>query len=93
MSRGTTLRNIRISDELWQAAQRVASIQGQSVSAIVRGALIEYLGDFEDSVGITEKLTFEPAAFTPADRLGGPDGSEFDSPLGTGEPVEIDNRA
>jgi predicted HicB family RNase H-like nuclease len=36
MSRGTTLRNVRIPDELWDAALRKAGEEGRSVSEVVR---------------------------------------------------------
>ena len=43
MPRGTTLRNVRVDDELWQAAQAVASARGESVSEILRDALKRYV--------------------------------------------------
>lgn len=33
---GTTLRNVRIADELWQAAQRYADQHGTTVSDLLR---------------------------------------------------------
>jgi len=39
MPRGTTLRNIRIPDDLWDAVLRKASEEGRNASEVVR----EYL--------------------------------------------------
>lgn len=39
MPRGTTLRNIRIGDELWLAAQVKAAEEGRDVSSVVRELL------------------------------------------------------
>ena len=39
MPRGTTLRNIRINDELWTAVQSKAADEGKTASEVVR----EYL--------------------------------------------------
>ena len=36
MSKGTTLRNVRVSDELWQAAQGRANTEGMNVSEVIR---------------------------------------------------------
>ena len=36
MPKGTTLRNIRVSDELWQSAQECADAQGMNVSEVIR---------------------------------------------------------
>lgn len=43
MSKGTTPRAIRISDDLWQAAKVAADERGDSISAIVRRALETYV--------------------------------------------------
>ncbi|MDH6282833.1 ribbon-helix-helix protein, CopG family [Prescottella agglutinans] len=43
MSKGTTLRNIRISDELWEAAKLRAEAEGRTVSDVVREALTAYI--------------------------------------------------
>lgn len=42
MSRGTTSRNVRIPDDIWQAAKDRAQENGETVSDVVRRALIEY---------------------------------------------------
>ena len=42
MSRGTTHRTIRIPDEVWQPALAVAEREGDTLSEIVRRALIAY---------------------------------------------------
>lgn len=39
MPRGTTLRNVRVPDELWDAALRKAAAEGRSVSEVIRGCL------------------------------------------------------
>ena len=39
----TPLRNVRVSDELWQAAQAQAAENGETVSDVVRRALEEYI--------------------------------------------------
>ena len=39
MPRGTTLRNVRIDDELWQAAQQRADAEGLYVSEVIRELL------------------------------------------------------
>lgn len=38
----TTLRNVRIDDELWQAAQAVAAQRGETVSEAIRAFLKRY---------------------------------------------------
>ena len=43
MSKGTTLRNIRVSDNLWDSAKVLALADGTTVSDIVRKALEAYV--------------------------------------------------
>ncbi len=43
MSKGTTPRAIRISDELWQEAKAAAQRRGGTISEVVRRALEEYI--------------------------------------------------
>lgn len=43
MSKGTTPRAIRISDELWQAAKAVAERRSETISDVVRVALERYV--------------------------------------------------
>ena len=43
MSAGTDRRSVRISDEVWAAAQAVAAERGESVSDVVRRALAGYV--------------------------------------------------
>lgn len=43
MARGTTIRPVRISDELWDAAKAKAEAEGTNVSAVVREKLHEYV--------------------------------------------------
>ena len=42
-AKGTARRTIRVSDELWEAAQAVAEERGESVSDVIRSALEEYV--------------------------------------------------
>ncbi len=44
MARGTPLRNIRVSDELWQAAKLKAQTEGTTVSEVIVRALEQYTG-------------------------------------------------
>lgn len=43
MSKGTTIRGIRIPDDLWDAARRKAEAEGRNLSEIIREALQEYV--------------------------------------------------
>ncbi|GAA1992726.1 hypothetical protein GCM10009718_33040 [Isoptericola halotolerans] len=43
VARGTTLRNVRVSDEVWTAAREQAEKNGETVSDVVRRALVEYV--------------------------------------------------
>lgn len=47
MPRGTTLRNVRVSDDLWQRARIAAEEQGETVSQVVRWALEAYVEAWE----------------------------------------------
>lgn len=47
MSRGTTLRNFRADDLLWQRAKAVAEERGESLSDILRRALEQYVASHE----------------------------------------------
>ena len=42
MPRGTTLRNVRVSDDLWQAARSVAVERDENLSDVIRDALAAY---------------------------------------------------
>lgn len=44
----TPLRSVRIEDELWNKAQRVAQINGDNLSFIIRDALREYVEDNQE---------------------------------------------
>lgn len=44
MPPGTTLRNIRVADDLWAAAQERAERDGTTVSDAVRGFLADWSG-------------------------------------------------
>jgi Arc/MetJ-type ribon-helix-helix transcriptional regulator len=41
--RGTPLRNIRVSDDLWTAALVQADARGESLSEVIRRALRDYI--------------------------------------------------
>ena len=43
MAKGTPLRNIRIDDELWQAAAEVANERQESLSEVMRQFLRDYI--------------------------------------------------
>ena len=43
MPRGTTLRNVRVADDLWRRALDVAEDRGESVSDVMRAALERYV--------------------------------------------------
>lgn len=48
MARGTTKRNIRISDELWQAALKGTAERGSNVAEYIRGVLEREFGEGAD---------------------------------------------
>ena len=43
MARGTTIRNFRAEDSLWQQAKAVAERRGESLSDVLRAALVQYV--------------------------------------------------
>lgn len=47
MPRGTTLRNVRVADDLWQRARAVAQVRGESLSDVLRAALERYVKRYE----------------------------------------------
>lgn len=47
MPRGTTLRNVRVADDLWRRARAVAEKRGESLSDVLRGALERYVKRYE----------------------------------------------
>jgi predicted transcriptional regulator len=40
----TTARTVRVSDDVWEAAQAKAEERGESASEVIRRALIQYAG-------------------------------------------------
>lgn len=46
-SAGTPRRSIRVPDETWVPAVRIAAMRGETVSDVVRAALEEYIADEE----------------------------------------------
>ena len=47
MSRGTTIRSVRVPDELWDAALACAAAEGRALSETVRDALADYVSRSE----------------------------------------------
>jgi predicted transcriptional regulator len=43
MPRGTTLRNVRVADDLWRRALAVARGRDESLSDVIRSALERYV--------------------------------------------------
>lgn len=43
MSAGTTVRTIRIGDDLWRQAADVAATEGRTVSEVIRALLVSYV--------------------------------------------------
>lgn len=43
MAKGTTLRNVRIAEELWGAAQQRANCESTTVSEVIRRLLTEWV--------------------------------------------------
>lgn len=48
MSKGTTLRAVRVPDELWNAAHARAQEEGRPLSEIIREALAVYVTERHD---------------------------------------------
>lgn len=42
-AKGVKLRNVGVSDELWQAAKAKAASEGRSLSEVIREFLAEYV--------------------------------------------------
>jgi Arc/MetJ family transcription regulator len=42
----TKIRNIRVDDALWREAQRIASERRETMTAILRRALVEYVEQY-----------------------------------------------
>ena len=47
MPRGTTLRNVRIAEDLWRRAMAVARTRDESLSDVMRTALERYVRRYE----------------------------------------------
>lgn len=43
----TPNRTVRVSDEVWEAAQRKASDRGETVTDVIVRALIRYVRDYD----------------------------------------------
>ena len=50
MSKGTPLRNVRVSDELWKRALACAAHDKRTVSAVIVAALKEYVSETTQAV-------------------------------------------
>lgn len=46
----TKLRNIRIDDALWDEVKRIASSRRETVAAVIRRALVEYVEEHGGNV-------------------------------------------
>lgn len=49
MSKGTTPRAIRIDDDLWEAAKSATHDKGDTISEVVRRALVEYVRKHQET--------------------------------------------
>lgn len=47
MARGTTLRNVRVAEDLWRRARAVAETRDESLSEVIRAALERYVKRYE----------------------------------------------
>ena len=47
MARGTTLRSLRVADDLWHRAKAVADARNESLSEVIRAALERYVKRYE----------------------------------------------
>jgi predicted transcriptional regulator len=43
----TKLRNFRVDDEIWERAQKIAADRRETVSAVLKRALVEYVERYE----------------------------------------------
>lgn len=43
MSRGTIHRTVRVPDEIWLPAKEIAEHEGETLSDVIRRALLEYI--------------------------------------------------
>jgi predicted transcriptional regulator len=48
VTKGTTRRSIRVDDELWDEAQRIAKERDDNLSVILRDRLREYVEDNQE---------------------------------------------
>ena len=46
----TKLRNVRVDDRLWDAAKRIATARRETLSAVIKRALLEYVEKHGGSV-------------------------------------------
>lgn len=46
----TKLRNVRVDDRLWDAAKRIAAARRETLSAVIKRALLEYVEKHGGSV-------------------------------------------
>ncbi|MDH6291902.1 hypothetical protein [Rhodococcus opacus] len=66
MSKGTHMRNVRVSDELWDVAKVKAESEGRTLSGVIRESLQAYVevtapyGQLDAQVVDADKLSPEP---------------------------------
>ena len=58
----TPLRSVRIPDDLWQLALEVAEKNGETVSDVIRRALVEYVTTGSKSAPASPKQPRQPGA-------------------------------
>lgn len=51
----TKHRSVRVSDELWEEAQRVAAERGEPLAEVIRRGLARYVRTYGHANGITER--------------------------------------
>lgn len=66
MSKGTTHRTVRIEDGLWDAAKRAAVERSESLSEVIRRALMEYASESKGFSNMSDRV--EAAAIEAARR-------------------------
>jgi len=48
---GGRIRTVRVSDDLWEKAQKVAAERGESISEVIRRSLEEYVDNVDEQHG------------------------------------------
>jgi hypothetical protein len=47
----TPIRSVRVSDDLWETAQKVASDRGETVTDVIIRALTRYVSSYGNTIG------------------------------------------